>query len=99
MAANARNDAENLKAIEAIRPLFEKLQADRIRTEADIVRLAREHEEAKALAMEELGTSDETEIRTMIEDARLGNTQAADEFVAAVRAVQQRLTEIDGGGA
>lgn len=99
MTASARSDAENLKQIEAIRPEWERLAAERIRNEADIKRLAAEYEEAKRVAEEELGTSDEGEIREMITQGRTENTEAADEFVAGVRAVQARLAEIDGGRA
>lgn len=99
MTASARSDADNLKQIEAIRPAWEKLSAERIRNEADIQRLATEYEEAKRVAEAELGTSDEGAIREMITQGRAENTEAADEFVAGVRAVQAKLAELDGGRA
>lgn len=94
-----RKDAENLKILEALKPEFERLKATRIRTEAEVERHAREHDEAKAEARERLGTDDETSIRALIEEGRARNTEAVDAFVAAIDDVKLRLAEIERGGA
>ncbi len=99
MSNAVRNDADNLKALQEIQPRYERLRTARIRVDADIERFAKEYEEAKAAAEEMLGTSDEAKIRDMIQEARAENTQAVDEFIAAVRAVEADLAALDRGPA
>lgn len=99
MTAAARKDQDNLRILETLKPEFERLKATRIRTEAEVDRHAREHDQAKLEARERLGTDEETKIRQLIEEGRARNTQMVDEFVAAIEDVKARLAEIDGGAA
>ena len=89
-----RPDSENLKRLEALRPRFERLKAERIRAEGDIERLARELAEARRLAREELGTDCESEIARMIEAAEAENAALVEAFAAQIRAVETRLAKL-----
>lgn len=93
--AVARNDAENLRILEELKPEFERLKTERIRTDDAIERHAAEFETAKARALEVLKTADEAEIRTMISDLRDRNTQAVDDFRASLQDVKKRLAELE----
>ncbi|ACL61952.1 hypothetical protein [Methylobacterium nodulans] len=84
-------ETEALKRLEALRPAYERLRADRIRAESDVERLTAELEAARAQAREELGTDDEAAIRAMIEEMRAENARRVEAFAEALRAVQDRL--------
>lgn len=99
MSNAARSDAENLRALQDIQPRYERLRTARIRVDGDIERFAKEFADAQKAAEEMLGTSDEAAIRTMISEARAENTQAVDEFVAAVRAVEDEIAALERGTA
>ncbi|WP_407527215.1 hypothetical protein [Methylobacterium oryzisoli] len=87
-------EAEALKRLEALRPAYERLRADRIRAESDVERLTAELEAARAQAREELGTDDEAAIRAMIEAARAENARAVEAFAQGLREVQERLDRL-----
>ena len=89
-----RGDPENLQRLEALRPSFERLKAERIRAEGDIERLTRELAEARRVAREELGTYCEAEIARLIEAAQAENAALVDAFAAQIRAVEARLTRL-----
>ena len=86
-----RADAENLERLQALRPAFERLKAERIRAESEIDRLARELDTARREAEKELGTADEAEIERMIAEAHVLNTSLVDAFASTVRAIDERL--------
>ncbi|ACA20553.1 hypothetical protein M446_6287 [Methylobacterium sp. 4-46] len=86
-------ETEALRRLEALRPAYERLRADRIRAEGDVERLSAELEAARAQAREELGTDDEAAIRAMIEEVRAENARRVEAFAQALRAVQ---AELDG---
>ena len=90
-AAKPRNDTENLAVLERLRPVFEGLKADRIRTESDLARYEQEIAEHRATAEVELGTSDLAQIRQMIQERRAENTAMVDQFETAIAAVKSRL--------
>ena len=91
-------DSENLKRLQALRPRFERLKAERIRAEGDIERLTRELAEARRAAREELGTDCEVEIARLIEAAQAENAALVDAFALKIRAVEARLTDLGEGG-
>lgn len=95
MASPARTDAENQKTLEGIKPLFERLRAEQIRNESVIERCEKDYREAEAKAVEVFGTSDEAEIRRIIEERRAANAAEVDDFVASVRAHKAALEELD----
>lgn len=85
------SEAEVLKRLDALRPRYERLRADRIRAESDVERLEAELEAARARAREELGTDDEDEIRAMIEAARERSAREVEAFAALVAEIEARL--------
>ncbi len=94
-SSRGRSNADNLKLLEQLRPTFEKLRAERIRAESDIERLEQELEEARAEARAELGTDDEEEIRRLIAATETENAALVQEFAATIRAIEQRLKELE----
>jgi chromosome segregation ATPase len=94
MTSQTRLESDSLRRLEDLRKTFDKLRAERIRAEGEVERLARDLEEAKALAKAELGTDDEAEIRNLIEAAITQNAKLVDEFGAALREVEARLQQL-----
>jgi len=94
MTSLTRQESDNLRRLEDLRKTFDKLRAERIRAEGEVERLARDLEEAKALAKAELGTDDEAEIQRLIEAAITQNAKLVEEFGAALREVQARLQQL-----
>ena len=92
----ARLDSENLRLLDQLRPAFERLRTERIRSEGEIERLGRELEGARAEALAAFGTDDEAEIRRLIEAARAENTALVDAFAGRVRAIGARLGALGG---
>lgn len=95
MSAGPHRDSESLGRLEDLRPVFERLKADRIRAESDIERLTRELDEARRLARQELGTDDEDEIRRMIAAAEAETEAAVAAFSAALEAVAAKLADLE----
>ncbi|MEE1613406.1 hypothetical protein [Microvirga sp. CF3016] len=89
-----RFETDQLRRLEEMRKAFDKLKAERIRAEGEVERLARELEEARALALSEFGTDDESQIQGLIEDAQARNAKLAEEFGAALREVETRLKQL-----
>ena len=97
MTSLTRLETDQLRRLEEMRKTFDKLRAERIRAEGEVERLARELEEARALALSELGTDDEGQIQALIEDAQARNARLAEEFGAALREVEARLKQLGDG--
>jgi len=94
MTSQTRLESDSLRRLDDLRKTFEKLRAERIRAESEVERLARDLEEAKALAKAELGTDDEVEIRSLIDAAVAHNAKLVEEFGAALREVEARLQQL-----
>ncbi|SCZ05305.1 hypothetical protein [Microvirga guangxiensis] len=94
MTSLSRLDSDTLRRLEDLRKTFDKLRAERIRAEGEMERLARDLDEAKALAKAELGTDDEGEIQNLIEAAIAQNAKLVEEFGAALREVESRLQRL-----
>ena len=90
----ARASADHRKRLDAIRPAFERLKAERIRAESDIERLTKELDEARRLARAEFGTDDEGEIRRLIAERQAQNAAAVEAFTALIRDIDARLTRL-----
>jgi hypothetical protein len=94
MTGLTRVETDQLRRLEELRKTFDKLRAERIRAEGEVDRLARDLEEARALAKAELGTDDEVEIQALIEEAHARNVKLAEEFGTALREVETRLKQL-----
>lgn len=94
MTSQSRFETDQLRRLEEMRKTFDKLQAERIRAEGEVERLMRELEEARALAKAELGTDDEAQIQSLIEEAQVRNAKLAEEFGMALREVETRLKQL-----
>ncbi len=94
MTSQTRLESDSLRRLEDLGKTFDKLRAERIRAEGEMERLARDLEEAKALAKAELGTDDETEIKNLMEAAIAQNARLVEEFGAALRDVEARLRQL-----
>ena len=89
-----RLETDQLRRLEEMRKTFDRLRAERIRAEGEVERLTRELEDARALALSELGTDDETAIQSLIEEAQARNAKLAEEFGVALRDVEARLRQL-----
>jgi len=94
MTSLTRLETDQLRRLEEMRKTFDRLRAERIRAEGEVERLTRDLEEARALALSELGTDDEGQIQALIEDAQAKNASLAEEFGAALREVEARLKQL-----
>ena len=94
MTSPSRLESDSLRRLDDLRKTFDKLRAERIRAESEMERLARDLDEAKALAKAELGTDDEVEIQNLIEAAVAQNAKLVEEFGAALRDVEARLRQL-----
>lgn len=94
MTSRTRLESDSLRRLEDLRKTFDKLRAERIRAEGEVERLARDLDEAKALAKAELGTDNEEEIRGLIEAAAAQNATLVEEFGAALGEVETRLRQL-----
>ena len=94
MTSLTRLETDQLRPLEEMRKTFDRLRAERIRAEGEVERLTRDLEEARALALSELGTDDEGQIQALIEDAQAKNARLAEEFGAALREVEARLKQL-----
>ena len=94
MTSLTRLETDQLRRLEEMRKTFDRLRAERIRAEGEVERLTRDLEEARALALSELGTDDEGQIQALIEDAQAKNARLAEEFDSALREVEARLKQL-----
>ena len=94
MTSLSRLETDQLRRLEEMRKAFDKLRAERIRAEGEVERLSRELDEARALAKAELGTDDEAQIQSLIEEAQVRNAKLAEEFGEALREVETRLKQL-----
>ena len=94
MTSLTRLETDQLRRLEEMRKTFDRLRAERIRAEGEVERLTRDLEEARALALSELGTDDVGQIQALIEDAHAKNARLAEEFGAALREVEARLKQL-----
>ena len=94
MTSLSRIETDQLRRLEEMRKAFDKLRSERIRAEGEVERLSRELEEARALALSELGTDDAAEIQKLIEEAQARNAKLAEEFGTALRDVETRLNQL-----
>jgi chromosome segregation ATPase len=97
MTSQTRLESDNLRRLEDLRKSFDKLRAERIRAEGEVERLTRDLDEARDLAKAELGTSDEVEIKNLIEAALAQNAKLVEEFGTALRDVEARLQQLGDG--
>ena len=94
MTSLTRIETDQLRRLEEMRKAFDKLRSERIRAEGEVERLSRELEEARALALSELGTDDAAEIQKLIEETQARNAKLAEEFGTALRDVETRLKQL-----
>jgi len=94
MTSLTRHETDQLRRLDEMRKTFERLRAERIRAEGEVERLMRDLEEARALALAELGTDDEAQIQALIDEAQARNAALAEEFGAALRNVETRLKQL-----
>ena len=94
MTSLTRIETDQLRRLEEMRKAFDKIRSERIRAEGEVERLSRELEEARALALSELGTDDAAEIQKLIEEAQARNAKLAEEFGTALRDVETRLKQL-----
>lgn len=94
MTSLSRFETDQLRRLEEMRKTFDKLRAERIRAEGEVERLARELDEARSLAKAELGTDDEAQIQSLIEESQARNAKLAEEFGGALREVEARLRQL-----
>jgi 4-alpha-glucanotransferase len=94
MTSLSRLETDQLRRLEEMRKTFDKLRAERIRAEGEVERLMRELDEARALAKAELGTDDEAQIQSLIDEAQARNAKLAEEFGVALREVETRLRQL-----
>lgn len=94
MTSHTRLESDSLRRLDDLRKTFDKLRAERIRAEGEVERLTRDLDEARALAKAELGTSDEVEIKNLIEAALAQNAKLVEEFGTALREVEARLQQL-----
>ncbi|MCB8822724.1 hypothetical protein [Microvirga rosea] len=85
---------DSLKRLEDLRTTFERLRAERIRTEGEVERLVRELDQARTQARDEFGTDDEAELQRLIEAAARENTKRVADFDAILRDVENRLRQL-----
>lgn len=94
MTSLSRFETDQLRRLEEMRKTFDKLRAERIRAEGEVERLSRELNEARGLANAELGTDDEAQIQSLIDEAQARNAKLAEEFGVALREVETRLKQL-----
>ena len=94
MTSLTRLETDQLRRLEEMRKTFDKLRAERIRAEGEVERLTRDLDEARALAKAELGTDDEAQIQSLIEEAQGRNAKLAEEFGAVLREIETRLKQL-----
>lgn len=94
MTSLSRFETDQLRRLEEMRKTFDKLRAERIRAEGEVERLSRELDEARGLAKAELGTDDEAQIQSLIDEAQARNAKLAEEFGVALREVETRLKQL-----
>lgn len=88
-------DSKNIERLERLRPEFEGYRDQRIRVLAEIERSSQDLERFRAQAVEELGTSDETEIRALIQTRFDENTRDVDDFEAIMTSIRNDLAELN----
>ena len=94
MTSLSRLETDQLRRLEEMRKTFDKLRAERIRAEGEVERLMRDLDEARALAKAELGTDDEAQIQSLIEEAQARNAKLTEEFGVALREIETRLKQL-----
>ena len=94
MTSLTRLQTDQLRRLEEMRKTLDKLRAERIRSEREVARLPRELDEARALAKAELGTDDEAQIQSLIEEAQRRNAKLTEEFGIALREIETRLKQL-----
>jgi hypothetical protein len=94
MTSLSRLETDQLRRLEEMRKTFDKLRAERIRAEGEVERLTREFADMRALAKAELGTDDEAQIQSLIDEAQARNAKLAEEFGVALREVETRLKQL-----
>ncbi len=91
-----RNDAENIKILEQLRPQFEQLRTAQIRLVAESERLEAEIAAEEARALEMLGTHDQAEMEKIIQDAWADNTAVVDEFKGIIDEINNSYKQLNG---
>ncbi|WP_327210807.1 hypothetical protein [Rhizobium leguminosarum] len=88
-------DSKNIERLERLRPEYEGYRDQRIRVLADIERSTQDLEKFRAQAVEELGTSDEGEIRTLIQTRFDENTRDVDDFENIMLSIRNDLAQLN----
>lgn len=91
-----RNDAENIKILDQLKPQFEQLRnaKTRLSVEAEMVDAEILAEEQRALEI--LGTSDDAEMNEIISAAWQDNSSVVDEFVQIISGINQEYRQLAG---
>lgn len=88
-------DSKNIERLERLRPEYEGYRDQRIRVMADIERSTQDLERYRAQAVEELGTSDENEIRGLITARYEANTRDVDDFENIMASIRNDLAQLN----
>lgn len=88
-------DSKNIERLERLRPEYEGYRDQRIRVLADIERSTQDLERFRAQAVEELGTSDENEIRNLIQSRYEANTRDVDDFENIMASIRNDLAQLN----
>jgi hypothetical protein len=90
-----RKDSDNLAMIEQLKPKHATEMNRKIKLEAELERGERDVEELLAQLESRWGTRDLDKIREIVRQNYEQNTQAVDEFAAALNAVSEGLAAIE----
>lgn len=80
--------------LDQMRPLYERLKAEKIRTESDLERLEKDYAAARQAAIAALGTDDEDQIRAHIQEIWATNSAAVDDFKSLLLQIEADLNAL-----
>ncbi len=86
-----RSDADNIRKLEQLRPRHEHLKTMRIKLAAESERQEADIKAAEVEAIELVGTSNEDEIRDIMQQSWAANTEAVDSFEAILVDIETAL--------
>ena len=91
-----KNDAENIRILEQLRPRYDSLRTAQIKLSAEEDRLSQEIADEEAKAIETFGTCDPDSLDKIISDAWADNTAVVDEFVNIVNEIDAAYRQLAG---
>lgn len=91
-----RNDAENIRILEQLRPEYDQLKTAQIKVVSEIERLEAEIAQEEARVLELLGTHDQKEMEALIHDGWKDNTAVVDEFKSIIDAITTNYRQLNG---